>query len=106
MTDESQSETSRKAIKEGTIRQSLGNPLPSDPSTDEEIALELARQWDEEDVSFPSPPPRLKRILDHSSHSASGRDAFLFNERAHDAAYAVPLCPKCENEHEIGEPCF
>ena len=100
-------EATRKAIKEGMIRQSLGNPLDKPASDlDVEVALELARQGDEEDVSFPSRPPRLKRSLDHSSHSASGRDAFLFNERAHDAAYAVPLCPKCENEHEIGEPCF
>ena len=54
MTDEEEkAETTRKAIKEGTIRQSLGNPLPSDPSTDEEIALELARQWNDEDVSCP-----------------------------------------------------
>ena len=162
MTDESKAErqASRRAIKEGMIRQSTNNPLDKPASDlDVEVALELARQWDEEDVSFPSRPPRLdkqvsarlndallselkeearrrgvplpelireyiaeavakhkqdnaeddarlKRILDHSSHSASGRDAFLFNERAHDAAYAVPLCPKCENEHEIGEPCF
>ena len=54
MTDEEEkSEANRKAVKEGTIRQSLGNPLPSDPSTDEEIALELARQWNDEDVSCP-----------------------------------------------------
>jgi len=54
MTDEEEkSEANRKAVKEGTIRQSLGNPLPSDPSTEEEIALELARQWDTEDVSCP-----------------------------------------------------
>ena len=46
-------EANRKAIKEGTIRQSLGNPLPSDPSTEEEVALELARQWNEEDVVSP-----------------------------------------------------
>ncbi len=59
MTDEEEkSEAARKAVKEGTIRQTLGNPLPSDPSTEEEIALELARQWDTEDVTCP--PHRRK----------------------------------------------
>ncbi len=53
-----EAEANRKAVKEGTIRQSLGNPLPPDPSTDEEIALELARQWDDEDVACP--PHRRK----------------------------------------------
>ena len=53
-----QAEANRKAVKEGTIRQTLGNPLPPDPSTDEEIALELARQWNDEDVACP--PHRRK----------------------------------------------
>ena len=48
---------------------------------------------------------RLKRTLENSSHSASGRDAFLFNEHAHDAAYAVPLCPLCGEEHEKDADC-
>ena len=49
-----QAERSRKAIKEGIIRQSLANPLDKPASdTDREVAEELARQWDEEDVSCP-----------------------------------------------------
>ena len=44
----------RKAIKEGMIRQSLGNPLDKSASDlDLEVAIELARQWDEEDVTCP-----------------------------------------------------
>ena len=54
MTDPTEAEATRKAIKEGIIRQSLERPLDqpaSDP--DREVAEELARQWDEEDVSCP-----------------------------------------------------
>jgi len=47
-------EATRKAIKEGIIRQSLERPLDKPASdTDREVAEELARQWDEEDVSCP-----------------------------------------------------
>jgi len=47
-------EAKRKAIKEGMIRQSLGNPLDKSASDlDVEVAIELARQWDEEDVTCP-----------------------------------------------------
>ena len=51
---EADAEANRKAIKEGIIRQSLGRPLDEPASeTDREVAEELARQWDEEDVSCP-----------------------------------------------------
>ena len=99
MTDEEEkAETTRKAIKEGTIRQSLGNPLDEPASDlDVEVALELARQWNDEDVEcLPQRP---------ATHSASGRDAFLSDPRAHDDAFAVPTCPDCMNEHERDEPC-
>lgn len=65
MTDESKAErqATRKAIKEGTIRQSLGNPLDKPASDiDVEVALELARQWDEEDVTC---PPHKREEEDH-----------------------------------------
>ena len=70
MTDEAKRQASRRAIKEGMIRQSTNNPLDAPASDlDVEVALELARQWDEEDVSCPAHPP-------NPTHSASGRDAF------------------------------
>jgi hypothetical protein len=54
MTNQDEAEAERKAIKEGTIRQSLGIPLDQPASdTDREIAEELARQWNDEDVSCP-----------------------------------------------------
>jgi len=54
MTDPTDAEATRKAIKEGIIRQSLGNPLDKPASeTDREMAEELARQWDDEDVVCP-----------------------------------------------------
>lgn len=53
-TDEAKADATRKAIKEGTIRQSLGNPLDKPASDlDLEVSEELARQWNDEDVSCP-----------------------------------------------------
>ena len=54
MTDPADAEATRKAIKEGIIRQSLERPLDKPASdTDREMAEELARQWDDEDVVCP-----------------------------------------------------
>jgi hypothetical protein len=98
MTDEAERQASRKAIKEGMIRQSTKNPLDKPASDlDVETALALAKLYDQEDITCP--PQR------HSTHSASGRDAFLGDPNAHDAAFAVPVCPDCQNEHENDEPC-
>jgi hypothetical protein len=47
----------RRDIKIGMICQTLGNPPPKDTELETELCLEVARQFDEEDLTHP--PHRL-----------------------------------------------